>query len=375
MDIEGITKDGEIVPLSRNLGLRGRVLQVGWELPSDLSEEDWRSAGALLGKIERSVSWWLGDWWAFGESRYGERKAIVTAEDWEGPDYMTCRWAASIATKFGRPNNPAEAHLPKRREGLSFQHHAEVAARPTNEANALLDWCEETIPTTGKPRPTRELRGEVFRRRGLQNYEPVEGCTVEDLDLLVNAAQRFGVIYADPPWEFKVYSGKGKARSADRHYETQGLDWIKSLPVEKLAADDCALFLWAVMPELPGALDVIRAWGFEYKTVAFTWIKQVSLENRDLFWGMGYWTRANAEVCLLATRGSPKRQAKDVHQVIMSPVGEHSRKPDEASVRIERLLNGPYLELFARRPMPGWTVWGNQINRNLFQQEIPEFAA
>jgi N6-adenosine-specific RNA methylase IME4 len=204
--------------------------------------------------------------------------------------------------------------------------------------------------------------------------EVQDGCTVDDLNALIDAGRKFGVIYADPPWSFEVYSGKGKQRSADRHYETKSLDDIKTLPVEKLAADDCALLLWAVMPELPGALEVIKAWGFTYKTVGFNWVKQ-NRSGDGLFWGMGYHTRANSELCLLATRGSPKRQAKDVHQVIMSPVGEHSRKPDEAQVRIERLYPGPYLELYGRRPAPNWTVWGNQISRNLFQQDIPEFAA
>lgn len=213
-----------------------------------------------------------------------------------------------------------------------------------------------------------------------------DGCTVEDLYDLIRAGKKYAAIYADPPWSFEVYSGKGKQRSADRHYDTMSLDDIKALPIEQLAADDCALFLWAVMPELPGALDVIRAWGFEYKTVAFNWVKTnendkfIDLEGNGLHWGMGYWTRANTEICLLATRGSPKRQAMDVHQVIVSPVSEHSRKPDAASVRIERLLGGPnvelpYLELFGRRPMRGWTVWGNQISRGLFHQDIPEFAA
>jgi N6-adenosine-specific RNA methylase IME4 len=201
-----------------------------------------------------------------------------------------------------------------------------------------------------------------------------DGCTVADLDSLISSGKKYSVIYADPPWSFNVYSGKGKIRSADRHYDTQSLDDIKSMPVAQLAADDCALMMWAVMPELPGALEVIKAWGFTYKTVAFTWVKE-NRSGNGLFWGMGYWTRANAEVCLLATKGAPKRQAMDVHQVIMSPVSEHSRKPDEAQVRIERLLPGPYLELYGRRPTPGWTVWGNQISRNLFQQEIPEFIA
>ncbi len=201
-----------------------------------------------------------------------------------------------------------------------------------------------------------------------------DGCTVSDLDALVGAGKKFGLIYADPPWSFNVYSGKGKQRSADRHYDTMSLDDIKALPVEKLAADDAALMMWVVSPELPGAIEVIRAWGFEYKTVAFCWVKQTKGDN-GLHWGMGYWTRANVELCLLATRGSPKRMAKDVHQVVESPVSEHSKKPDEVQVRIEKLLPGPYLELFGRRATPGWTVWGNQISRGLFHQDIPEFAA
>jgi N6-adenosine-specific RNA methylase IME4 len=152
------------------------------------------------------------------------------------------------------------------------------------------------------------------------------------------------------------------------------LDDIKALPVSDLAADDCALLLWSVWPELRGALDVIKAWGFTYKTAGFVWVKQNNA-SPGLHWGMGYWTRANTESCLLATKGSPSRQAKDVHQVIMSAVGEHSRKPEETHARIERLLPGPYLEMFGRRPMPGWTVWGNQITRGLFHGNIKEFVA
>jgi N6-adenosine-specific RNA methylase IME4 len=169
------------------------------------------------------------------------------------------------------------------------------------------------------------------------------------------------VILADPAWKFRAYSPKGEQRSAVRHYDTSSLDAIKALPVADLAMDDCALFLWGVWQELPGALDVIKAWGFEYKTVAFVWVKQ----NRDghgLFTGMGYWTRANSEFCLLATKGSPLRLAQDVHQVIEAPVGEHSAKPEEVRRRIERLFPGPYLELYARdQEVPGWTLWGNEI--------------
>jgi N6-adenosine-specific RNA methylase IME4 len=193
---------------------------------------------------------------------------------------------------------------------------------------------------------------EIASARAAYDARKEQGGAVEDLAALAAAGKRFGVIYADPPWSFEVYSGKGKQRSADRHYDTASLDDI--------AADDCALFLWAVMPELPGALHIIRQWGFEFKTVAFNWIKQ-NRSGEGLFWGMGYWTRANAEVCLLATRGAPQRLAMDVHQVIMCPVGEHSQKPDEVRGRIQRLLAGPYLELFARAPASGWTTWGNEV--------------
>lgn len=171
--------------------------------------------------------------------------------------------------------------------------------------------------------------------------------------------RKYSVIYADPPWSFDVWSGAGKDRAAENHYPTMTQAQIEALPVEAMAADDCALFMWAVMPQLPEALAVIKAWGFEYKTCAFVWVKQTKDEERFAT-GMGYWTRANAEICLLATRGSPARLNADVHQVIASPRMEHSRKPDDAAERIMRLVPGPYLEMFARSPREGWDVWGNQ---------------
>jgi len=186
------------------------------------------------------------------------------------------------------------------------------------------------------------------------------GATVADLEALLRAGQRFEVIYLDPPWPFEVYSGKGKRRSAERHYHTWPLARIKALPVKALAADDCALFLWAVWPELDVALDVIRAWGFKYQTCGFLWVKQ-NPNGEGLFTGMGYHTRANTEPCLLATRGSPLRLENDVHQVVMAPVKEHSEKPEEVARRIALLYPGPYLELFARRPRKRWTTWGNEV--------------
>jgi N6-adenosine-specific RNA methylase IME4 len=230
----------------------------------------------------------------------------------------------------------------------------------------VLRKMAEQLWETGKDATVKAIIGEVKTEEIRQNRKAFEkrrksGGTLSDLQALIDSGQRFPVIYADPPWTFKVYSGKGKARSAERHYDTASLDSIKALPIGQLATDNSALLIWAVWPEIGGALDVIEAWGFEYKTVGFVWVKTVSETNDDLHTGMGYWTRANTEVCLLATRGSPQRQNKDVHQVIMAPVGEHSAKPEEARRRIERLLIGDYLEAFGRKPVPGWTVWGNEV--------------
>lgn len=187
-----------------------------------------------------------------------------------------------------------------------------------------------------------------------------KGQAVASLQALVDAGRHFGVILADPPWTFEVYSGKGKERSAERHYDTMSLDAIKALPVQQLATRDCVLLLWAPLPQLPEALAVIEAWGFKYKTCGFCWVKQTP-NRKGLHWGMGYWTRANVEVCLLATRGEPKRVAKDVHQVVMAPVGKHSEKPGEVAERVERLVDGPYLEMFGRRLRDRWTVWGDEV--------------
>lgn len=175
--------------------------------------------------------------------------------------------------------------------------------------------------------------------------------------------KKYSVIYADPPWTFKTYSEKGsEKKSAKAHYSLMSREEIMGLPVSEIAADDCALFLWATYPNLPEALEVIKAWGFTYKTVAFTWVKRCK-KSDGWFWGLGYWTRSNAEICLLATKGKPKRVSKSVHSVIDARVMEHSRKPDEVANRIEELMGDvSRIELFARRRLPGWDAWGLEVD-------------
>jgi N6-adenosine-specific RNA methylase IME4 len=176
----------------------------------------------------------------------------------------------------------------------------------------------------------------------------------------------YGVIYADPPWTFATYSRKGKGRSAEAYYNCMSLAEIKALPVADWAADNCVLLLWATDPLLPMAFEVISSWGFTYKTVGFYWAKLNKSVSKPLyneqsfFTGLGFWTRANPELCLLATRGHPRRRRADIKKLIVSPRREHSRKPDEAYRRIETLCEGPYLEMFARSAQPGWDAWSEK---------------
>jgi N6-adenosine-specific RNA methylase IME4 len=181
-------------------------------------------------------------------------------------------------------------------------------------------------------------------------------------------------ILTDPPWKFAAWSEKGKGRSAEQHYPCMEMDDIRKLPVSKLADKDSTLLMWTTFPMLEKSFEVIKDWGFTYKTVAFVWVKLNKTSGDfilksdgwkgwdQLFVGLGYWTRSNAELCLLATRGSPKRKSAKVHSVIVSPIGQHSEKPAEQYERIEELLDGPYLELFARKPREGWSSWGNEVD-------------
>lgn len=178
----------------------------------------------------------------------------------------------------------------------------------------------------------------------------------------------YGVIYADPPWTFSTYSRKGKGRSAEAYYDCMSLEDIKAVPVKEWAAKNCVLLLWTTDPLLEQAFEVIRAWGFTYKTVGFYWAKLkrsvvCDQYNKDSFFsGLGFWTRANPEPCLLATRGNPHRRNANVQKLIISPRREHSRKPDEVYERIEALCEGPFLEVFARNTREDWDYLGIEVD-------------
>lgn len=200
----------------------------------------------------------------------------------------------------------------------------------------------------------------------------------------------YGVIYADPAWLFETYSGGGvPQRAPEQHYETMPVEEMARLPVHQLAAPDCALFMWSISSHLPQCLALAGAWGFTYSSKAFGWTKlnpkaeenhyarlcriddqkskdgdfAALADDANWFMGMGHTTRKNTEDCWLFTRGQPKRLDRGVRELIVAPVGEHSRKPHETYDRIERLYDGPYCELFARNSRAGWSSWGKESTK------------
>ena len=175
--------------------------------------------------------------------------------------------------------------------------------------------------------------------------------------------KKYQIIYADPPW---AYRNMGNIQAtANAQYPTMSNEDICKLPIADIADENSILFLWATFPKLQEALDVIKAWGFEYKTVAWTWVK-LQKAGMGFHFGLGYYTRANTEPCLLAVRGKMPVAVHDVQALICSPVREHSRKPDDQYGKIERLYpDATKLEMFARRQRSGWDVFGNEVENSI----------
>lgn len=181
----------------------------------------------------------------------------------------------------------------------------------------------------------------------------------------------YNVIYADCPWPFQNYSKKNviPQRAKKQHYPAMTMEQLKALDVDRIAAKNCALLMWIVDPNLEQALDLAKAWGFEYKTIAFHWVKteddygQMSFFPPAFRMSMGYYTRKEAETVLLFTKGKPKRISKGVRQVIAAPRRQHSRKPDEARDRVAALFGGKRLEMFARQEFEGFDQFGNEVKK------------
>ena len=336
-------------------GLTGEVLDAGtrslWlDLPEGLPFDDWRGMGERLATYERGVQWWVGDWWAFGSAKYGER-AQAAAKGAFGRSFQTLMNCATVARKF---------ETSRRREVLSYAHHAEVAALSTPDADHLLDRAE----SEGWNR--RELRQEVSRRRVNATLPAAnaESCTVKDLDVLVASGRRFGTIYADPPW---LYDNQGTRAATGNHYGGMTIEELCALPVRDLALPDAHLHLWTTNGFLFECPRLFEAWGFEFRS-SFIWVKpQMGIGN--------YW-RNSHEILLTAIRGKAKRfNDHSLTSWLECGRGAHSAKPEQVRGYIRRASPGPYLEMFGRAPADGWVVWGNQIERALFDSAIGEMAA
>ena len=177
--------------------------------------------------------------------------------------------------------------------------------------------------------------------------------------------KKYSIIYADPPWSYQTFKNVPAGRPGSIPYRAMRMVDIYSLPVNDIAEKDAVLFLWCTSPLLPEALHCLKAWGFEFKCVAFTWVKR----NKNVdswFWGMGWWTRSNPEFCLLGTRGEPKRVSAKVHSVVDDRIMGHSKKPETVRNRIVELCGDkPRIELFARQLTEGWDVFGNEVQSGI----------
>src|SRR5262245_14930287 len=260
---------------------------------------------------------------------------------------------------------------------LAMQGIDKNLAKQGRILGALSEQQFEAVISDARDKVARAVRNavrevEIEAERAAYRARIYQGGSVADLEALIASGFRAGTIVPDFPWPFETYSNKGKQRSAERHYNVMSLEQIIAFApiIGRLAAPDCALLLWTIWSQLMVTREVIAACGgFEYKNCGFVWVKTtknaevITLDGDGLHNGTSLsGTQGNTEICLLATRGSLLRLSMAVPQVVFAPVGErHSDKPDEVYRRVERLYPGPYLELFARKPRDGWTVWGDEI--------------
>ena len=330
------------------LALPGHAHATGLDLPDHLTYEQWQGIGGALQSVNRSVMWWIGDWLRYGERRYGEMYAQAVEQT--GRTYDSLSDAKWIAEAF---------QFSDRSENLSWTHHRIAAALPPNQRREILDLAERDGLSV------RDMRHEVNRRKAAAAISAPHAsngtCTVADLWRLVEMGQKFGAIYADPPW---VYDNQGTRAATGNHYGGLTVEELCDLPVDQLAADDAHLHLWTTNAFLFECPKLFDAWGFEFRS-SFVWVKpQMGIGN--------YW-RNSHEFMLTAIRGNAKRfNDKSLMSWLQCDRGRHSAKPERVRQYIERASAGPYLEMFGRAPAQNWTVWGNQIERSMFFPEVRE---
>lgn len=304
---------------------------------ADTTFEQWEQVGEFLAGQTAGLQWQVGDWLRFGGHQWGDKyEAAATAF---GLRPETCRKYKAVAEKFENG---------MRIPNLSFTHHQIAAALPEDERGEVLSLA------AGEHWAASRLRSEIIQRQPRPTIPIEDLADAETIGCLSEiAGQKFGTIYADPPWQ---YGNQGTRAATNNHYSTMTVAELCDMPVESLAADDAHLHLWTTNAFLRDAFDVIEAWGFEYRS-CFVWVKpQMGIGN--------YW-RVSHEFMLLGIRGDAKRfNVRNEKSWGQFDRLRHSQKPHEVRDSIERCSPGPYLELFGREPVAGWTVLGNQIARD-----------
>lgn len=258
----------------------------------------------------------------------------------------------SLCHKCDKPSIDTKKELAKV-AGVSHNTIARVEKieqHATPEIKEAVKSGEMSINQAYQATRREEKKAEVKRR--IEDYSKVQTGVID----IKKPEKKYNIVYADPPWRYWESGNKNQSE----HYTTMTIEDICKLPVKDIIAEDSVLFLWVTYPILHEAFKVIESWGFKYSTAGFVWIKRN--KNADTpFFGCGAWTRANSELCLIATRGHIQRLDATISQVIESPIEEHSKKPDIVRDLIEKLVGKlPRVELFCRNPKDGWDVWGNE---------------
>lgn len=299
------------------------ITATGWEPVRELDYDEWLAHGRAIARVHEASLWWLGDWWRYGE-RYGERVETLDDLPWE---HQTARNAAWVAAQF--------RDVSRRRDTLSWSHHAEVAGLEPAEQDEWLDEAE------GNGWSRNELR-EVLRRRRSLDPPPLP-------------AGRYRCITIDPPWPVeKIVREARFKQGAALTYPTMELDEIAALPIPDLAADGCHIYLWTTHRHLPAALDILTGWGAAYEC-SLTWCKPTGVAPFSWLY--------DTEHVLFARIGSLPLEQLGLRLAIQGGDAKraHSVKPDEFYTRVCQASPEPRLAMFERAARDGFTVWGDEV--------------
>lgn len=347
----------------------GELLEAGEESLNELADQ----AREILTRHERDA-WDLGRVVATARLRCERKDCGI---DGQNPDARFGRWCAE---NFGTHHRDTILNARRlwevfsdRREEVSFipQSGLYALAEPKcDEAREDLIAELRSATEEGATVKVRDVKGAIKQmvstvkqsRSGIVQLHQHETCTVEDLTRLVDAGQRYGCIYADPPWQ---YGNQGTRAATGNHYNGMTVEELMALPIKDLAEENAHLHLWTTNGFLADSFRIMEAWGFQYKS-CFVWVKpQMGLGN--------YW-RVSHEFMLFGLKG--KKPFKSRSEMSWGQYNRtiHSAKPEEVRTKIERVSDGPYLELFGRRPVANWTVWGNQISRDVIDLQEKKYA-